>query len=70
MANCFLLNEETSPFELGFQLNDTLLSAVESAEPLDYGKPRAAFRALVGRSTAPCIQGLLNRTPNVRGDRI
>jgi hypothetical protein len=48
-----LADEETSPFDLGFRLNDTLLSAVESAEQLDYGKPRAAFRALVARSTAP-----------------
>ena len=48
-----LADEETSPFELGFRLNDTLLSAVESAEQLDYGKPRATFRALVARSTAP-----------------
>ena len=48
-----LADEETSPFDLGFRLNDTLLSAVESDEQLDYGKPRAAFRALVARSTAP-----------------
>jgi hypothetical protein len=48
-----LADDEASPFDLGFQLNDTLLSAVGSAEQLDYGKPRDAFRALVARSTAP-----------------
>jgi hypothetical protein len=52
-AKVFLADEETSPFDLGFQLNDTLLSAAVSAEDRDYGKPRDAFRALIAESRAP-----------------
>lgn len=52
-AKVLLADDETSPFDLGFRLNDALLSAVVSAEHRDYGTPRDAFRALVARSTAP-----------------
>ena len=34
-----LADEEKSPFDLGFRLNDTLLSAVESAEEIRPGDP-------------------------------
>ena len=52
-AKVFLADEETSPFDLGFRLNDTLLSAAVSGEDRDYGKPRDAFRALIAQSSAP-----------------
>lgn len=52
-AKVLLADDETSPFDLGFRLNDTLLSAVVSAEYRDYGKPRDAFRDLIARSKAP-----------------
>lgn len=52
-SKVFLADEETSPFDLGFRLNDTLLSAAVSEDHRDYGKPRDAFRALVAESSAP-----------------
>ena len=52
-AKILLRDQETSPFELGFQLNDLLLSASVTDEASDYGKPRDAFRALIAQSRAP-----------------
>ena len=52
-AQVLLADEETSPFDLGFQLNDLLLSASTTEEARDYGKPRDAFRALIAKSSAP-----------------
>ena len=52
-ARVLLADEETSPFDLGFRLNDVLLSASTTDEARDYGKPRDAFRALVAQSCAP-----------------
>ncbi|MFM8805058.1 MAG: DUF6933 domain-containing protein [Planctomycetia bacterium] len=52
-AKILLGNQETSPFELGFQLNDLLLSALESDQSSGYGKPRDAFQALLAESSAP-----------------
>jgi len=50
-AKVFLADEETSPFDLGIRLNDTLLSAAVSGDDRDYGKPRNAFRALIAESS-------------------
>ncbi len=52
-AQVLLADEETSPFDLGFRLNELLLSASTTDEARDYGKPRDAFRALVAQSSAP-----------------
>jgi hypothetical protein len=52
-AQVLLADEETSPFDLGFRLNDLLLSASSTDEARDYGKPRDAFRALIAQSSAP-----------------
>lgn len=52
-AQVLLADEETSPFGLGFRLNDMLLSASTTDEARDYGKPRDAFRALIAESSAP-----------------
>jgi hypothetical protein len=52
-AQVLLADEETSPFDLGFRLNDLLLSASTTDEARDYGKPRDAFRVLIAESSAP-----------------
>jgi hypothetical protein len=45
-AKYLLEHEEISPHDLGFRLNDTLLSAVPAADAKKYGNPREAFRRL------------------------
>ena len=52
-AKVLLAAEETSPFDLGFRLNDLLLSAIASDQSRGYGKPRDAFHALIAESSAP-----------------
>jgi len=52
-AKVLLADEETSPFDLGFRLNDLLLSAIASDQSRGYGKPRDAFQALIAESSAP-----------------
>lgn len=52
-AKVLLADEETSPFDLGFQLNDLLLSGLASDQSPGYGKPRDAFRAVIAESSAP-----------------
>ena len=50
-ATGWLAEGEISPFNVGFRLNDILLSALaRSGSP--YGKPREAFKALVGGEEA------------------
>jgi hypothetical protein len=44
-ATFYLEDGETSPFEVGFKLNDVLLSAL-AAGKRDYGKPKETFKAL------------------------
>jgi len=44
-ATFYLESGETSPFEVGFKLNDVLLSALANQDHA-YGKPNEAFRAL------------------------
>lgn len=46
-AVAWLEDEEISPHDLGFKLNDVLLSAIASSKAEAYGKPREAFRRLV-----------------------
>lgn len=45
-AVAWLEDEEISPHDLGFKLNDVLLSAIASSKAEGYGKPREAFRRL------------------------
>jgi len=52
-ATLLLANEATSPFDAGFQLNDTLLSAAVTSDDRDSGRPRHAFRDLVVKASAP-----------------
>ena len=43
----FLLAEgELSPFDVGFRLNEVLLSAIAAGEKEKYGKPREAFKSM------------------------
>ena len=46
-AKAILLRDEISPYDLGFQLNDLLLSAIAPSKAHGYGKPREAFRRLI-----------------------
>jgi hypothetical protein len=52
-AKVLLADDEVSPFELGFRLNDCFLSAIATEESRHYGKPREASRAWVAESKAP-----------------
>ena len=45
-ATYYLKDGETSPHEVGFKLNDVLLSALARSKSDYYWKPREAFRAL------------------------
>lgn len=45
-AKIWLEEGEVSPHEVGFKLNDVLLSALAPNEKDSYGKPREAFKAL------------------------
>jgi hypothetical protein len=47
-ATYWLADGEVSPHDVGFRLNDLLLSAIARSESFPYGKPREAFEALVG----------------------
>ncbi len=47
-ATAMLVEGELSPYDVGFKLNDVLLSAI-SLEANRYGKPREAFKMLVSR---------------------
>jgi hypothetical protein len=45
-ATFYLEDGETSPLDVGFKLNDVLLSALALSKKDGYGKPREAFKAL------------------------
>jgi hypothetical protein len=47
-ATALLVEGELSPFDVGFRLNDVLLSAIAAGEKEKYGKPREAFRSMAG----------------------
>jgi hypothetical protein len=42
-ANTWLIDDEISPHEIGFKLNDVLLSSIAPSKAAKYGKPREAF---------------------------
>jgi hypothetical protein len=46
-ATAWLAEGDVAPFDVGFRLNDILLSAL-AGDSSPYGKPREAFRALAG----------------------
>jgi hypothetical protein len=46
-ATAWLAEGDVAPFDVGFRLNDILLSALAN-DGSAYGKPREAFRALAG----------------------
>jgi hypothetical protein len=46
IATFILENDEISPHDLGFKLNDVLLSALGPTKKDGYGKPKEAFKAL------------------------
>jgi hypothetical protein len=45
-AKVWLETGEVSPYEVGFRLNDVLLSAIAPSKKDRYGKPNEAFKAL------------------------
>jgi hypothetical protein len=45
-ATAWLTEEELSPYDVGFRLNDVLLSAIAPSESAKYGRPREVFKAL------------------------
>ena len=45
-ATVWLEEGEVSPHDLGFKLNDVLLSALAPSKKDGYGKPKEAFKAL------------------------
>ncbi len=49
-ATAMLVEDELSPYDVGFRLNDLLLSAIAPSISDKYGKPREAFKALVGHT--------------------
>ncbi len=49
-ATTFLMDGELSPYDVGFKLNDMILSAIASNKAERYGKPREAFKTLVSHS--------------------
>jgi len=48
-AEMWLFAAELSPHEVGFKVNDTLLSALATEGSHGYGKPNEAFKLLAGR---------------------
>ncbi len=51
-AKHWLVEEEISPHDLGFSLNDILLSALATEKSQGYGKPNEAFKAMLGSQPA------------------
>lgn len=45
-AECCLIDDDISPHDVGFKLNDLLLSAIAPTKAEGYGKPREAFKAM------------------------
>ena len=45
-ARAWLVEGELSPFDVGFRLNDVLLSAIAPGEEEKYGTPREAFKSM------------------------
>jgi hypothetical protein len=47
-ATAWLAEGDLSPHDVGIRLNDILLSALSGSKSVPYGRPRDAFRELVG----------------------
>ena len=62
-ATYYLEDDEMSPHDLGFKLNDVLLSALARSKSDFYWKPREAFKALAD-SPSPGANG--NASPSSR----
>jgi hypothetical protein len=45
-ATDLLVEGELSPFDVGFRLNEVLLSALAASRPEKYGTPREAFKSM------------------------
>ena len=45
-ATAWLVEGELSPYDVGFRLNDVLLSAIAANEKEKYGTPREAFKSM------------------------
>lgn len=52
-ATVLLVVDELSPPEVGFRLNDFILSAIASRKSAKYGRPREAFKDMINGSTVP-----------------
>ena len=46
-ATAWLEHGELSPYDVGFKLNDVLLSAIAPNKAKKYGKPKEAFKTLI-----------------------
>jgi len=46
-ATAWLEDSELSPYDVGFKLNDVLLSAIAPSKAQKYGKPRETFKNLL-----------------------
>jgi hypothetical protein len=53
-AKHWLVEDEISPHDLGFKLNDILLSALATEKSQGYGKPNKAFKAML--ESQPAIE--------------
>jgi hypothetical protein len=51
-AKYWLAEGEVSPHDVGFKLNDILLSALATEKSQGYGKPNEAFKAMLGSQPA------------------
>jgi hypothetical protein len=52
-ASAWLAAGNVSPHDVGFRLNDVLLSSLAPSESEMYGRPREAFNALLGNGSRP-----------------
>ena len=55
-ATAWLATGDVSPHDVGFRLNDILLSAIAPNESEPYGRPREAFKALLNKVEAETPQ--------------
>ena len=51
-AKHWLAEDDLSPHDVGFKLNDILLSALATTKTQGYGKPNEAFKAMLGSHSA------------------
>lgn len=48
-AQAILQDGEVSPFDLGFELNEVLISSIAPSKAAKYGKPKEAFKTVLDR---------------------